>query len=103
MTLGKEQSLRMNITVSSGAGIGTIENQWSLVRRVRIIPPSESTTYVCQIKDADGHLIFDSDDTGGSLTGTLSMLNEISLGIAKTVEISSSSSEGQFVVKFDLH
>lgn len=101
--IGKQQSLRMAITVSSGAGTGTISNQWSIVRRIRVIPTTETDTYVCQIKDADGYLIFDSNDTGDSLTGTLSMLNEMSLGIAKTVEISGASADGTYQVRFDMH
>lgn len=103
MEPGKEQSLRLAIVVSSGSGTGTIENRWDLVRRVRVIPTTETDTYVCQIKDAEGYLIFDSNDSGDVLTGTLSMLNELSLGIAKTVEISSASADGTYQVRFDMH
>jgi hypothetical protein len=103
MQPGKEQSLRLNVAVSGGSGTGTFTNEWTLVRRVRVIPTTESDTYVCQIKDADGHLIFDSNDSGGSLTGTLSMLNEMSLGIMRTVEITSASADGTYTIKLDLH
>lgn len=101
--VGKEQSKRLNITVSSGAGIGTLTNSWDLVRRVRVCPPDETVTYDCYIKDADGFIIFDSTKTGDSLTGTLSMLNEISLGIAKTIEIENASQDGTFVSLLDMH
>lgn len=98
--IGKEQSKRLNIVVTSGSGMGTVTNSWDIARRIRIIPPSESTTYDCTIKDADGHIIFDNPET---LTGTLSMLNEMSLGIVSTVTIANASGDGTFIAKFDMH
>lgn len=100
MSVGKEQVKRLSIVVSSGTGTGTVTNQWDIARRIRIIPPSEATTYDCEIKDADGHIIFTNPDT---LTGTLSMLNEMSLGIVSTVTITNASGDGTFIAKFDLH
>jgi hypothetical protein len=98
--IGKEQVKRLNIVVSSGTGTGTVTNQWDIARRVRIAPPSESTTYDVTIKDASGYIIFENPDT---LTGTLSMLNEMSLGIVSSVTITNASGDGTFVVLFDLH
>jgi len=98
--IGKEQSRRLAITVSSGSGTGTVSNSWDIARRIRIIPPTEATTYVCEIKDANGYHIFKTPDVQ---TGHLSMLNEMSLGIVKTVEISSASVDGEFLCLFDMH
>lgn len=100
---GRQQSLKLSISVSSGAGTGLITSTWDIARRIRVIPPNETVTYACTIKDADGYLIFDSSKTGGSLTGTLSMLNETSMAIANTVNITGSNTDGTFVVKFDMH
>lgn len=96
---GKEQSRLLNITVSSGSGNGTITNQWDVCRWIRIIPVAESDTYNATVKDAAGDIILSRT---GQL-GTLSENLEISLGIAKTVEISSAAQDGTYKVKFDLH
>jgi len=100
---GKQQSIKLLVTVTSGSGTGTFTNQWDVVRRIRIVPPSESTTYDCNIKDADGYLIFDSTDGISPTTGTLSMLNEMSLGIMRTVTIYNASSDGTYIVILDMH
>jgi hypothetical protein len=100
---GRQQSLKLNIVVSSGSGTGTVTNQWDIIRRVRIVPINETDTYKCTIKDADGFIIFNSDATGASLTGTLSMLNEMSLGIVRTVNITNASVDGTYRVIFDMH
>jgi len=96
---GKEQVKRLNITVSSGSGIGTVTNQWDICRRWRLIPPSESATYTISLKDADGDLIAKRTAT----TGTLSEVDEISLGILRTIEITSASADGTYVFKADMH
>lgn len=96
---GKEQSRLLNITVSSGSGSGTITNQWDVCRWIRIIPVDEADTYNAIVKDADGDIIINRT---GQL-GTLSENLEISLGIAKTIEISSASQDGTYKVKLDLH
>lgn len=101
--VGREQSILLNVTVSSGSGTGTFANMWAIARRIRIIPPSESTTYDCMIKDADGDLIFDSTDGISPTTGTLSMLNEMSLGIMKTISIVNASGDGTWKIKLDMH
>lgn len=97
--VGKEQSRRLNIVVSSGSGSGTIASQWDVCRWIRVIPVAESDTYTVIVKDADGDRIIER--TGQ--TGTLSENLEISLGIAKTVEISSAAQDGTYKVKLDLH
>jgi hypothetical protein len=96
---GKEQSLRLNIVVSSGAGIGTATNQWDLCRWFRIIPPSESAGYDFAIKDGDGHLMLDRSGQ----TGTYSERIEMSLGIIRTIEISGASEDGTYIAKFDMN
>lgn len=96
---GKEQSRVLLITVSSGSGSGTVTNTWDIAKWVRIIPPSESATYDVTFKDADGDIIA----ARTSQLGTLSEMLEISLGILRTVLISSSSEDGSFKAKFDLH
>lgn len=96
---GKEQVKRLNITVLSGTGTGTISNQWDVCRRVRVIPPNETDTYDLSIKDADGDLIVYRQ---GQL-GTFSELQEVSLGIASTVVIANGTSDGQYKIKWDLH
>ena len=96
---GKEQSLRLGITVSSGAGIGTLTSQWALARWIRIIPVAEGNTYTVTMKDADGDIIIQR--TGQS--GTLSENLKLSLGILKTIEIDSASQDGTYIAKFDMH
>jgi hypothetical protein len=97
--IGREQSKRLSITVSSGSGSGTITNQWDLARWVRVIPPSESDSYTLTIKDGDGHVMVVRTDQ----LGTFSEKLEMSLGIMRTVEISSASADGAYVAKFDIH
>lgn len=99
MNVGKEQSKLLNISVSGATGTGTITNQWDIARRMRVIPTTENDTYDVAVKDADGDLIMQRT----SQTGTLSELQEISLGIAKTVVISNASADGTYKIKFDLH
>jgi hypothetical protein len=96
---GREQSLRTAITVSSGSGTATLAPFWTLTRWVRIIPPSEAATYNIDIKDAEGHYMV----LRTAQVGTMSEQLELSLGIAATVNITSSTADGTFVVKFDCH
>lgn len=96
---GKEQSRLLNITVSSGSGSGTITNQWDISRWIRVIPVAESDTFDVTVKDAAGDIIIKRT---GQL-GTLSENLEISLGIAKTVEIANAAQDGTYKVKLDLH
>jgi hypothetical protein len=96
---GKEQSLRLVIVVSSGSGTGTITNKWDLCRWFRLVPPSESDTFDLSVKDGDGHLMLNR--TGN--TGTFSERIEMSMGIMKTIEITSASEDGSYIAKFDLN
>lgn len=96
---GSQESRRLAITVSSGSGTGTLTPRWDLCRRLRVIPPSETVTYTVDIKDAEGHYIV----LVTAQQGTLSMVQSLSLGIAATVNITSSDADGTFVVKFDMH
>lgn len=99
MQPGQESCRQLLVSVTSGSGTGTIERVWSLARRVRVVPPSESTSYDASISDLDGHLIFKR--TGQ--IGTLSEIQELSLGIAGTVAISNGTSDGTYTFKFDMH
>lgn len=96
---GKEQSKRLNIVVSSGTGTGNLTPTWDIARWIRVIPVSESDTYNLTIKDGNGFLVV----TRTAQTGTLSENLELSLGIIKTVEISSASQDGQYSFIADLH
>lgn len=98
--MGREQSLTLLITVSSGSGTGTITNVWDTCKRFRVCPPSETNTYNVNIKDADGFLIW---QTVATQTGTLAMHADLSLGIAKTVNITGASADGTYTVKLDMH
>lgn len=99
MVPGKEQVRRLGITVSSGAGTGTLTSEWTLARWIRIIPIAETDSYDVTFKDGDGHIM--ALRTG--VTGTMSENLEMSLGILKTVVIANATQDGTYVAKFDLH
>lgn len=99
MEPGRQESRRVNITVSSGSGSTTIDKIWSLSRRIRIIPPTEATNYTFSAYDADNHLIFKRS----SVTGTYSEIDILSLGILSLLSVTSSTSDGDFIIKFDMH
>lgn len=99
MAEGKQQVRRLNITVSSGAGSGTITNEWTLARWIRVHPVSEANTYNLTIKDANGDVMV----TRTGNTGTVSEQFDMSLGIIRTVEIASASQDGTYRCNFDLH
>lgn len=100
MSIGKEQSKLLNITVTGGDGTGTLTNSWDIARWIRVIPASgEATTYDVIFKDGDGDIIMSR--TGQ--TGTLSERLEISLGILRTIVIDNGSADGTYKVKFDCH
>jgi hypothetical protein len=96
---GREEVNRLNVSVSSGAGSGTISQIWSICRRLRIIPPAETDSYDVSITDGDGHIIFKRE----AQVGTLSEAIELSLGIAKTVTFANATANGTYAVKFDMH
>lgn len=99
MNTGKEAVRRLNITVSSGTGTGTVVSQWDLARWVRVVPVGESDTFDVTFKDGDGFIM-------GKYTaqaGTFSSKLEMSMGIMKTVLIENASADGTYKVLFDLH
>lgn len=98
--MGREQSLRLPITVSGNTGTGTISNQWDVTRWIRVIPPTEGEVYDMAIKDGEGHYIINRV----GIVGSFSENREISLGIAKTIVISNTATaSGTWVVKLDMH
>lgn len=96
--MGREQSVPLSVAVSSGSGTGTFANSWDIIRRLRVCPPNETTTYTVTIKDAGGYVVVPATD----FTGTLP-LADLSLGIIKTIEITNSSADGTFHIFADLH
>lgn len=96
---GPQKSLRLAIAVSSGSGSGTLTNEWSSARWVRVIPVNETDTYDMTIKDADGNIMVKRT----TQLGTFSEKLEMSLGIMKTVSIANATADGTYVAKFDLN
>lgn len=96
--MGREQSLKLAITVSSGSGTGTVTKAWDLIRWLRVIPTTEADTYTLTLKDADGYIILKRTDQ----LGTFSERVEISLGILNTVEITSASADGTYNCRLDM-
>lgn len=99
MNPGRQESRRVNVSVSSGAGSTVVDKIWSLSRRIRIIPPSESATYTVTLTDGDGQMIFKRT----SIVGSFSELDILSLGILYQVAISGATVDGNYTVKFDMH
>lgn len=96
---GREQSLRLTVAVSSGSGSGNIAQTWDICRRLRVIPPSETATFTVTVKDGNGYLVFQRSDWVGSF----SEVQELSLGISRTVEISGATGDGNYIFCFDMH
>lgn len=96
---GREQSLLLNITVSGGAGTGTVTPLWALTRWVRIVPTTENDTYDVTYKDADGDMMVSRTGVVGSMSERL----DLSLGILKTIAIANSTSTGTYKAKLDMH
>jgi|GEM_PF-3259148 len=99
MAPGKQQVRRLDITVSSGTGTGTLTNEWTIARWIRVHPIAETDTFDVTFKDANGDVMVKR--TGN--TGTVSEMLELSLGILRTVLIESASQDGTYRVNFDLH
>lgn len=97
--LGKQQSLRLSIAVAAGTGIGTITNDWSLVRWLRIKPIAETDSFDVSIKDADGIIMF---SRVGQI-GTLAERIEMSLGIMRTITIINATQDGTYNCRLDMH
>lgn len=96
---GAERSIRGSITISSGSGTLTLTPIWINARWVRIKPVAETDTYNVEIKDGDDILMVSRT----SQLGTLSEQLEISLGIAKTISITSAVQDGTYQVRLDPH
>lgn len=96
--MGREQSLKLAITVSSGSGTGTTTKAWDLIRWLRVVPTTESDTYTVTLKDADGYIILKRT----SQVGTFSERVEISLGILNTIDISGASADGTYNCRLDM-
>ena len=96
---GSERSIRGSITISSGSGSLALTPVWLNARWVRIKPVAESDTFDVTISDADGIIIVKRT---GQL-GTMSEQLEISLGIAKTIDIASAAQDGTYQVRLDPH
>jgi hypothetical protein len=98
-TPGREEVRPLSITVASGTGTGSITGIWAIARRIRVIPPAETTSYDISVKDGAGDLIIKRE----AVVGTLSEIQELSLAIASSVVIAKSSADGTFKVRFDMH
>lgn len=96
---GREQSRRLNITISSASGTGSVVPIWARARWVRVIPVAETDSYDVTFKDADGDII--ASRTGQ--VGTMAEMLDLSLGILATVVIANATQDGTYKVKFDLH
>lgn len=99
MSVGREQSLFLNIAVSGGTGTGSTTPLWTLTRWIRIVPTTELDTYDVTFKDGDGDIML----VRTGQVGTMSERLDISLGILKTIVIANSTSSGTYKAKFDLH
>ena len=97
--MGREQSLKLNITISGGSGTGTLTPTWDVARWIRCVPVAESDSYNITIKDGSGYIM--ASRTGQ--IGTLSEHLDLSLGIMKTVEIASAAQDGTYVFILDCH
>lgn len=96
---GSQQSIKGAITVSSGSGSLTLTPVWLSARWVRVKPVSESDSYDLTISDAEGIIMVYRTGQVGTLAERL----EISLGIAKTVQIAGASQDGTYQVRLDPH
>lgn len=99
MSTGKEQRRRLNITISSNSGTGTLTSEWTLSRWLRVVPVAETDSYDVTFKDADGFIM--AQRTGQ--IGTMSENLQMSLGILKTILIQNATQDGTYVFLADLH
>ena len=97
--MGREQVLRLNITISSNTGTGALAPAWDIARWVRCIPVAETDSYDLTIKDGEGHIMLKRT----SQIGTFSERLEMSLGIMKTVLIENATQDGTFIIKLDMN
>lgn len=105
MTIGREQSVTLNVVVSSGSGTGNFTKSWDHVNHIRVIPPSESDTYDFKLLDGNGYIIFATTIAGMAdhWIGTLPISGPYSLGILNSASITSASSDGTYKVILDFH
>ncbi len=96
---GPQQSVKLNIVVSSGAGTGTVSPLWVNSRWLRIKPINETDTYTITAKDADAIIMF----VRTGQIGTFAEKLEMSLGILSTIAISGATTDGTYVCKFDIN
>lgn len=96
---GSQQSIKGTVAISSGSGSLTLTNAWLNARWIRIKPVAETDSYTVVVSDADGMIMFSRT----AQVGTLSEKLEMSLGIMRTVQISSATQDGSYTVKFDIH
>lgn len=96
--MGREQSLVLLITISSGSGTGTITPAWDQVRWLRIHPVAETDTYDITIKDKAGFIML----TRTTQLGTFSELVDMSLGIMGSIAIANALQNGTYTCHFDM-
>lgn len=99
MNHGREEQRNLPIVVSSGSGSGNIAQSWDICRRIRVIPPSETDSFDITVLDGANTLVWKR----AGWVGSLSEVQELSLGICKTISIANASSDGTYTVKFDMH
>lgn len=99
MSVGREEMRELDVTVTSGTGTGNLSKIWAVARRIRVIPPNETAKFDASISDTAGDLIF----LRTNQRGTISELQELSLGIAASVLIENANTDGTYKFKFDMH
>jgi hypothetical protein len=99
MSVGKEASRILSITVTSGTGTGTITKDWAVCRWVRVVPIAETDSYDVTLKDSSGYIIMKRTGQIGTLSENL----EISLGILGSVLIESATQDGEYKFLADMH
>lgn len=96
---GSQQSIKGSITISSGSGSLTLTPTWQNARWVRIKPVAETDSYTLTISDAEGIIIV----YRVGQVGTMSERLELSLGIARTIQIASATQDGTYAIRLDPH
>ena len=97
--MGREQTLDLDITVSSGIGTGTLTPTWDLCRWLRVTPVNETDTYDLTLKDGKGRIMLKRT----TYLGTFAEKVEMSLGIMKTINIANATVDGTYSANLDCH